>query len=573
MPTIVQTAQSRVTGLWGSALIRSADGKMRTLKLDDVVQKGDVILTTQDGIVRLSPDRDAAPVANTEPTEIDRIIAALNQGDREAATAAGLNAGDSAAFGPGLRVDRVVEAVTPGGLLQAQIDPGLVFNQGGNRVAPENQVAAPVNGAPSNAINAVEEGAPVNLGLTQPTGVTPGSVVSITQIPVIGQIQKADGTLVTAATPLTAADLAGLKYAPPADYDGIAPVGSFAYTVTSGGSTSSGTTSIGLTAVNDAPVATPASVSGQEDAVLPISLTGHDVDGIIAGVTIVSVPPGSSLLLADGLTPVLVGQTLTPAQAAGLLFKPAPDFSGNAGIVFTVTDNSGAVSTPATVSLNVIAVDDAPVAVADIATTPEDAPISGNLLANDTDVDGPALSLTSFSVLGIAHAPGSTVNLPGVGTLVVAANGTYTFTPQANFNGSVPEVGYTVSDGSLSSTSTLSLSVSAVNDAPVAVDDLASTAINTPVTVAVLANDRDAESDPLTVTSAVLNTPSQGSVTVNPDGTLTFTPAANVAGPVFITYTVVDPSGGSSTAIVTVNVGANTPHRHRCDAGARRGHQ
>ncbi len=105
MPTLVQTIQSRVTGLWGSALIRGANGKLRPLKMGEVVVKGDVILTTQDGIVQLSPDRDAPVLARTESSEVDRVMArtessevdrvisALNAGDPEAATAAATAAG------------------------------------------------------------------------------------------------------------------------------------------------------------------------------------------------------------------------------------------------------------------------------------------------------------------------------------------------------------------------------------------------------------------------------------------------------------------------------------------------
>ena len=56
MPTMIQTVSGTVTGLWGKAMIRGADGKMRPLQIGDLVVKGDVILTSQDGIVQLNPD-------------------------------------------------------------------------------------------------------------------------------------------------------------------------------------------------------------------------------------------------------------------------------------------------------------------------------------------------------------------------------------------------------------------------------------------------------------------------------------------------------------------------------------
>ncbi len=57
MPTMIQTVSGKVTGLWGKAMIRGADGKMRPLNIGDFVVKGDVILTSQDGIVQLTPDQ------------------------------------------------------------------------------------------------------------------------------------------------------------------------------------------------------------------------------------------------------------------------------------------------------------------------------------------------------------------------------------------------------------------------------------------------------------------------------------------------------------------------------------
>ena len=99
-----------------------------------------------------------------------------------------------------------------------------------------------------------------------------------------------------------------------------------------------------------------------------------------------------------------------------------------------------------------------------------------------------------------------------------------------------------------------------VNDPPVANDDSASTLINTAVDIDVKANDIDPDNAPaqLVVSNPQVN-PALGTVSVNPDGSLRFTPALNVTGPVTITYTLTDPSGLSDTATVTVNVGANTP--------------
>ncbi|HEV7915461.1 MAG TPA: hypothetical protein VGP22_16970, partial [Albitalea sp.] len=341
MPTIVQTAEGKVTGLWGAALIRGADGKMRALKLGEVIHRGDVILTTQDGIVELSPEAATRTAATPAGDDIDRVITALDNDDPTAATAAVVAGDGGSEVGQGLRVDRVSESTTGAGALPS---PGervtTTASITGNQItAPQQQAAAaapqpdPAPGAAaSSSISATEEGPTVGLSLHAPAGTAGSATVVVGQVPVIGQIQTAGGAVVTAGTALTAADLAGLRYVPPAEYDGSTPVGDFSYTLDNGVSTTSGTTQIGLSAVNDAPRATTAAIGGLEDSTLPVSLGGLDTDGSVAGVTITSIPAGSTLLLADGVTRVSAGETLTPAEAAGLLFQPSADYNGSTGI-------------------------------------------------------------------------------------------------------------------------------------------------------------------------------------------------------------------------------------------------
>ncbi len=553
MPTIIRSQAHTVVGIFGPpSYVRGADGKVRLLKLGDVVRKGDHILTTQGGIVELRDGVEKPVVAKPAPTDPNAVIEALNQDDPNAATAAGNNAAEGGEFQPGLRVDRISEGVTPAsiGTTGIERDSQVVVERA---TAPENEAALPALTARSTAISAVEEGAPIGLGLGVP-GSTAQATITVDAVPLIGQVLRPNGSVVTVGSVLTPAELAGLVYVPPAEYDGVAPIGGFAYTVVSDGLTSTGGTSITVAPLNDAPVATSGSATGAEDSAIPVGLTGQDSDGTVVNVTITSLPAGSTLTLADGVTPVTVGQSLTPAQAASLLFRPAPDFAGSTSIGFTVTDNQGAVSTPAPVTVTVTPVNDAPVASPDTGTTPEDTPVSGNLLGNDRDIDGPALSVTQFSVGGNTFAAGSTATLPGVGTLTVNADGSYTFTPAANFNGAVPPVGYTVSDGSLSASSSLNLTVTAVNDAPLAVNDNFSTDEDTPVTLgigALLANDSDPEGSPLTLVS--VQAPVNGTVAIV-GGNVVFTPNPDYNGPASFTYTVSDGQGGTSTATVAIDV-------------------
>lgn len=174
----------------------------------------------------------------------------------------------------------------------------------------------------------------------------------------------------------------------------------------------------------------------------------------------------------------------------------------------------------------------------DTAVTDEDTPITIPVLANDTDPDGDPLTVTGGSATS--------------GTVTVNPDGTITYTPNQDFNGT-DTITYTVTDGNGgSATSTVTVTVNPVNDAPDAVDDTASTGFNTPVTIAVLANDTDVDGDTLAVTGTP--TSADGSVVVNGDGTITFTPNAGFIGTAVIDYTVTDPDGLTDSAQVLVTV-------------------
>jgi VCBS repeat-containing protein len=184
----------------------------------------------------------------------------------------------------------------------------------------------------------------------------------------------------------------------------------------------------------------------------------------------------------------------------------------------------------------------------------EDTPLTVNaasgLLVGDTDAEGDALAVTGFTVAGDAtvHAAGSTASIAGVGDVTVNADGSYSFSPAANYSGSVPVITYSVSDGSISDTGSLTLAVSAVNDAPVASAEAVTTAKNTSVNGTIAPLDLDGDT-----TTTVLDTaPAHGNVTVHPDGTYRYTPVQQFHGSDQFTLAVRDGQGG--TAFVTVNV-------------------
>jgi Ca2+-binding RTX toxin-like protein len=173
------------------------------------------------------------------------------------------------------------------------------------------------------------------------------------------------------------------------------------------------------------------------------------------------------------------------------------------------------------------------------------------VLANDTDADFDPLSVT-----------GATDGANG--TTTVNGDGTVTYTPNAGFSG--PDTfDYTISDGNGGTdTATVTVTVGDApppppppNSDPLAGDDAEVTDFETPVTIAVLANDTDADLDPLSVTGATDG--ANGTTTVNGDGTVTYTPNAGFSGPDTFDYTISDGNGGTDTATVTVTVGDAPP--------------
>lgn len=171
----------------------------------------------------------------------------------------------------------------------------------------------------------------------------------------------------------------------------------------------------------------------------------------------------------------------------------------------------------------------------DTVTTPEDTAKSGNVLTNDTDVDGNPLTAT----LGTG---------PSHGTLALAGTGAYTYTPALNYNGP-DSFTYAASDGIASTNATVNITVTPVNDAPVAQSGNASTNEDQKVTITI-ATDVDSTSLTASCTGAA-----GGTVQDNGDGTIDFTPAANFNGTVTLTCTATDDNGAQTTSSATIVVG------------------
>jgi Bacterial Ig domain/Bacterial TSP3 repeat len=181
-----------------------------------------------------------------------------------------------------------------------------------------------------------------------------------------------------------------------------------------------------------------------------------------------------------------------------------------------------------------------PVAADDSASTPEDTVVTIDILANDTDPNGSALTVSNLSD-------------PDHGSIVDNGDGTVTYAPDGNFNGT-DGFAYTIRNAQgLSAMATVTVTVLPVNDAPVANDDAAVTPEDTPVTVNVLANDVDPDGDVLSVAAGPAGS---GQVQVNDDGTVTYIPNPNSNGSDQFSYTVTDAQGEVDSAQVTVTVTA-----------------
>ena len=180
-----------------------------------------------------------------------------------------------------------------------------------------------------------------------------------------------------------------------------------------------------------------------------------------------------------------------------------------------------------------------PLAEDDAFSGDEDTEITGNVLDNDSDPDGDPLTV-------IANTD------PSNGTVTVNPDGSFVYTPEQDFNGT-DSFTYTVSDGrGGEATATVTITVNPVNDDPVAGDDFATTPFNQAVVIDVLANDTDVDGDELSVLS--VEQPDNGTVTINADGTVTYTPDTGFQGTDSFTYVVSDGQGGTDTATVTVTV-------------------
>ena len=312
--------------------------------------------------------------------------------------------------------------------------------------------------------------------------------VLITTLPTAGTL-KLNGSPVTLNQAIAAADLGKLVYAPAANANGLG-YASIGFKVQDSGGTANGgidtsaaaTLTINVTAVNDAPHGTTATLTVLEDGSRTFSAADFgfvDASGenhALQSVLITTLPTAGTLKLYGD--PVTLNQSIAPGDIGNLVFTPVADANGAgyATIGFKVQDNGGTAnggadtSAEATLTIDVTPVNDDFTDVSETRSVLEDVTISNNLLTGTSSVDGP-VTIKDFSIVGEAAGSvftvGTAYTVAGKGTITVKADGSYSFVPAANYNGSFPVVRYTVTDGSGTDvSSTLTVSITAVNDAP-----------------------------------------------------------------------------------------------------------
>ncbi|MEM6477570.1 MAG: tandem-95 repeat protein [Pseudomonadota bacterium] len=331
-------------------------------------------------------------------------------------------------------------------------------------------------------------------------------------------------------------DLGGgqFSFAPEPDASGIV---AFTYlAVNQYGVSSEGSFEIEVVPVADAPVAGDDEIAATEDVSFSILLTDllsndFDVDGDALEITGFASAAGLSVIdNGDG--------TLT--------LTPDAEFSGETGFSYTLSDGTG-LTDQGEVTVNVAAVNDAPIAADDSATGLEDTALTltaASLLANDTDIDSAVLAIEGVSA-------GANVSVEDNG------DGTITVTPDADFNGAA-RFTYIVADGAGAfDTGSVALTFAAVNDAPVAQADSATGTEDTALVISadvLLSNDTDVDGDTLNIVDLVAG-PGIGAV-LGTDGFITVTPEANFNGAASLSYTVSDGNGGQGTGTLALDFAA-----------------
>ncbi|WP_231105489.1 Ig-like domain-containing protein [Pseudoalteromonas luteoviolacea] len=358
-------------------------------------------------------------------------------------------------------------------------------------------------------------------------------------------IVASSATVITAPTKGTVSILNGVAtYSPNNNENGS---DSFTYSVKDAqqNTSNTATVSVTITAQNDLPVAKELVINTSEDThsdPLQVRAQTTDIeDGMPTGDLAIASQPTKGAVVID-------------QQRGTFTYQPNANQTGTDSFTYTVADSTGGISAPMTVTVNIGAINDQPVALGDSVTTDEDVSTTLSILSNDSDVEDQGFNGANITLEDQGNGAGNYAKA----MVTIQADGQLNIAPVADQNG-VFTFNYTLTDseGLMSDPATVSVTLTPVNDAPVANDNTASLQEEGSFEVNVLGNDTDVDdNDSFDLSSVtVIDQPQFGQVVVNAQGAIVYTPNEHYFGDDSFTYTVQDAAGAiSNKATVTMTV-------------------
>ncbi|CAH9067825.1 hypothetical protein PSECIP111951_03909 [Pseudoalteromonas holothuriae] len=318
---------------------------------------------------------------------------------------------------------------------------------------------------------------------------------------------------------------------------------SFTYTVkdSTQAESNEATVSVTITAVNDLPIAANFTPNIDEDtstSALSVRANATDVED--------TTPTGVITLESQ---PTLGNASIN--QVVGTIsYTPNANEAGTDNFTYSILDSDGGKSNIATISVNIGAVNDRPIAGNDSIVTNEDVAATLAILANDSDIEDQGFDGTDITLEDKGQGAGNYE----LATVTVGSDGVLAIVPKQNQSGTLSFT-YTVedSDGLRSDPATVTVTITAVNDAPVAVGNTAQILEDGNIEINVLGNDTDVDSQLNTSSVTITSAPQGGSAQVLASGAVLYTPSANFFGTDSFAYTVQDTEGLTSNA-ATVNI-------------------
>ncbi len=430
----------------------------------------------------------------------------------------------------------------------------LIVNDGQFNSAPATVTVTAINHPPTtnNVSATTNEDTSVSVTLSASDFDDANLSLNVVAAPGNGTLNNSSGTLPCSSGKCTGT----VTYTPKTNFNGA---DSFTFTVSDSLATSNvSTVSITVSPGVDLPTASGATLSTDEDVPVVITLAASGMDSARLSFNIVAAPTNGTL--SDISLPNCVANGAGSNCTVPLTYTPAANYNGPDK--FTFKANDGALnSNVATVFLTVLPINDAPVASNGTAQTNEDNPIDITLRVIDID----SMSLTFNIITSPSNGSLSAIGAP---SCVTGANNTgtpgthctvmVTYTPGSNFAGS-DSLTFRANDGAVdSNAATISMVVNVINDAPVASADFYNTNEDTVLSTGapgILGNDNDTDTPAANLSAVLVSAPSHAAYfTFNPDGSFSYTPAANYSGADTFTYKVNDGSTDSNQATVTIAV-------------------